>query len=125
MGMRAHSSLFLSNTIVRVAAKATSMKAKERKSKERPIMIFLGNELRKSCNSYREVKIARKSKMAITEENKPNASEIVKTRREFCPNNNGTVKAAANNTVAIKVETSIHEFDVSFAHFSPFLSNSL
>lgn len=43
MGMRTHSSL-VSSTIVRVAAKATSMKARERKSKERPIIIFLGKE---------------------------------------------------------------------------------
>ncbi|KAL3747096.1 hypothetical protein ACJRO7_015953 [Eucalyptus globulus] len=132
--MRTHSNL-LSSTIVRVAAKAISMKAKERKRKQRPQMIFLGNESRKSCTSYREVKIARNSKMAITEETKPNASEIVKTRRESCPNNKGTpvllslppvrVNAAVNNTVAIGVETSIHEFVVSFTHFSPFSRNSL
>ncbi|KAF7850809.1 hypothetical protein BT93_L4969 [Corymbia citriodora subsp. variegata] len=121
MGMRTPSSLS-SNTILRVAAKATSMKAKERKRKQSPIMIFL-------------VKMARDSKMAVTEENKPNASEIAKIMRESCPNNNGTpvllslppgtVKAAANNTVAIRVEMSIHEFAVSFTHSSPFSINSL
>ncbi|KAI6681746.1 hypothetical protein NL676_035627 [Syzygium grande] len=120
---------------MRDAAKATSMKAKERKRKQRPVMIFLGNDSTKSCGSYRDVKMARNSKMAIMEENKPNASETAKTRRESYPNNNGTpvllslppgtVKAAANNTVAIRVETSIQEFAVSFTHFSPFSSNSL
>ncbi|KAI6668037.1 hypothetical protein NL676_000007 [Syzygium grande] len=134
MGMRTHSSL-LSSIIVRVAAKATSMKTKERKRKESPIMIFLGNESRNSSGSYREVKMARNNKMAVTDENKPNASEIAKTRKESRPNNKGTpvwpslppgmVKAAANNTVAIKVETSMHEFAVSVTHFSPLSRNFL
>ncbi|KAF7846677.1 hypothetical protein BT93_L3921 [Corymbia citriodora subsp. variegata] len=132
MGMRTHSTL-LPSTIVRVAMKATSMKAKERNRKQRPIMIFLGNVTRKSCGSYREVKMAKNSKMAVTEENKPKPSEIAKTKRESSPNNkgtplllslpSGTVKAIVNNTVAIRVDTSIHEFDVSFIHFSPFSNN--
>ncbi|KAK3438734.1 hypothetical protein EUGRSUZ_C03530 [Eucalyptus grandis] len=88
------------------------MKAKERKRKQRPKMILLGNDSRKSCISYREVKMARNNKMAVTDENKPKPSEIAKRRRESCPNNKGTpvmpllspgiVKAAANNTVPIK-----------------------
>ncbi|KAK3438049.1 hypothetical protein EUGRSUZ_C02524 [Eucalyptus grandis] len=124
MGMRTHSNL-LSSTIVRVAAKAINMKAKERKRKQRPQMIFLGNDSRKSCASCCEVKMARNSKMAVTEETKPNTSKIAKTRRESCPNNKGIVNVMANNTVAIRVETSIHEFLVSFTRFSPFSSNSL
>ncbi|KAI6679631.1 hypothetical protein NL676_033512 [Syzygium grande] len=111
------------------------MKVKERKRKERPIMIFLGNESRKSRSSYHKVKMARDSEMALTEEKKPYASKIAKTMGESCPNNKGTpvlpslppgtIKVAENNTMAIRVERSILEYAVSFTQFSPFSTSSL
>lgn len=94
-----------------------------------------GSDTRKSSSAYLEVRIERKITIEIDEEKRATASDNRKTLNHslFLKMGNpvvssippGTVKGAAKTTVAIKVETSMHEVAVSFIHFSPSFRNSL
>lgn len=63
----------------KVAVKATSIDAMEKKSVARPIINLFGKVSRKSSSAYREVRIDKNINMEITEENNANASVTVKT----------------------------------------------
>ena len=116
-------------TMKRVAENAIIMVAMEMKSVVSPIISLFGNDCRKSSSAYREVRMDRKIKIEVTEENRANASDTAKTINDLCCMNiglpvllllpPGTVNAAANMTVAIRVATTMHEDAVSFIHFSP------
>ncbi|KAK0594941.1 hypothetical protein LWI29_002006 [Acer saccharum] len=123
------------STIVRVAPKAIIIAAMAKKRDPRPIINFFGNDSRKSSTAYRAVKIAKNISREVREENRPSASEIANNVNAFVRKKigiplsstlpPGTVKAAANSTVAIRAETSMQELEVSFIHFSSCSANSL
>ena len=132
IGTKTQCHLWLS-TIVRVASKAIIIAAMAMKREPRPIINFFGSDSRKSSSSYRAVRIAKNINRDDKEENRPNASEIANIMNAFVCKKiaiplslllpPGTVKAAANSTVAISVETSMQELAVFFIHFSPSLAN--
>ncbi|KAL5824365.1 hypothetical protein ACOSQ3_020428 [Xanthoceras sorbifolium] len=134
IGTATHCNLSMS-TIVKVAPKAIIIDAMAKKREPRPIINFLGNDSRKSSIAYRAVRIAKNINREVKEENIPSASEMANTMNAFvCKNIGiplsftlppGIVKAAANSTVAMSVETSMQELAVSFIHFSPCFANSL
>lgn len=117
----------------KVALNATTMHTMETNNDVNPISNREGKECKKSCSAYREVRIDKNTKIEDDEEIKPTASDITNiVNQNFLRNIGvpslssppGTVKAAANITVAIKVETSMQEFAVFLIHASPSLRRS-
>lgn len=119
----------------KLALKAISIVAIEKKSVVRPMINLFGNVSTKSSSAYREVRIDKNIKIEVTDENRASASDIEKIKKDLslrktgvpvsCLLPPGTVKMAANITVVISVATSMHDEAVSFIHLSPPLSNAL
>lgn len=115
-----------------VAVKATIMVAIEMSSKISPLMSFSGNDTRKSCSAYLEVRIDKNINTEAVEVNKDTPFDMEKTTKEalFCRTGYpfslippGNWKAAENTTVAIRVATRAHDSAVFFIHSSPFVLN--
>ncbi|RDY10675.1 hypothetical protein CR513_04767, partial [Mucuna pruriens] len=106
---------------------ATIMLIIEINSATSPDINFKGSDLRKSSSAYREMRIDKKIRIEVDEEINAKASDNANTRNEdpelsLLPP--GTLNAAENTPVAIRVETTMQEFAVRFIHDSPFFSNS-
>ena len=118
----------------REAQKVIFMVAMERIRVERPTIIFLGKDLRKSSSAYRDVRMPRNINNEVEAESRDRASDIIKTIKTFSfkkvgkPKSwslpPGTVIAAANIMVTIRAATTVQEDAVSFIHFSPSFTNS-
>lgn len=118
-----------------VALKDMTILFMETNKANSPNISLEGSDTRKSSSAYLEVRIERKITIEIDEEKRATASDNRKTLNHslFLKMGNpvvslippGTVKGAAKTTVAIKVETSMHEVAVSFIHFSPSFRSSL
>ncbi|OWM77310.1 hypothetical protein CDL15_Pgr028947 [Punica granatum] len=98
-----------------------------------PNINLLGSAWRKSFSAYHAVRIDKNIEMAVAEEKRASTSTAnhvntcsVRNRGLPLPSTfpPGTVKAAANTTVAVRADTTMQEFDVSFIHFSASLSKS-
>ena len=108
--------------------KATSIAAMEKNIMERPKIIFLGSETRKSSKEYLEVRIVRNIRTEVQEAKKDSVSAIVKImkrvsdRRRGSPEESsvppGTVNMAWNVTVAMRAATKLHAEAVYFIHSS-------
>jgi phosphoribosylformylglycinamidine (FGAM) synthase PurS component len=72
-----------SNIIIRASQKVTIMVAMEKKSVERPIINFLGKDLRKSSSAYRDVRIPKNINTDVDEEKREIASATIKTVKDF------------------------------------------
>ncbi|KAG2673959.1 hypothetical protein I3760_13G113400 [Carya illinoinensis] len=102
--------------IKRAAEKAIIMVAIEKKRVERPIIIFVGKDLRKSSSAYRD-------------EKRDKASEIIKIMNKSSRKNSGKpvscllppgiVKVVANIMVIMRALTTVQDVAVSFIHCSP------
>lgn len=118
----------------RVALNAVIMLAIDKNSMERPTIIFLGRDLRKSSSAYREVRIDKNTSTEEEEEKSVNASAMVKTMNDFSFKKKGkpslllppgTVNAAVNATVTMSAATTMPNDAASFIHLSPSLTKSL
>ena len=117
------------------ATKAPIIAPIDIKSVVSPIINLLGNDQRKFCSAYREVRIDKKVIKDEAEVTRDIASDMTKnlnagfSRKTGVPVScilpPGKVKAAAKTTVAISVATSMHESAVSLIHCSPSFIKSL
>ena len=133
MGMKIH--VCPCSIIKRAAEKAIIIVAIEKKRVERPMIIFLGKDSRKSSSAKRDVRIPKNIKTEVEEENRDRASDIIKSMNNFsCKNIGmpeswplppGTVKTAANIIVIMRAPATVQEVDVSFIHCSPSFIKSL
>ncbi|CAB4268871.1 unnamed protein product [Prunus armeniaca] len=102
------------------------MEAMEIKSVERPIIIFVGKDVRKSSSAYRDVRIPKNINTEFVEEKSDIASETINTTNIFSSKNKGkpvpplfppgTVKAAANMMVIVRAPTIVQEVAFMGSH---------
>ena len=119
----------------REAQKVIIIVAIERIRVERPTIIFLGKDLRKSSSAERGVRMQRNINNEAEAESRDRASDIIKTIKPFsfkkvgvpesCLLPPGIVIAAVNIMVTIRAATTVQEDVVPFIHFSPSFTNSL
>lgn len=114
----------------KVTLKAAIIVTIETNNPIKPVMSFKGNDLRKSCSAYREVRIDKNISIEVEELNKDRALHKEKTIKEawftktgvpLLSTPPGRVKAAAKTTVAMRVATTEQDCAVCFIHSSPFV----
>lgn len=113
----------------RAVEKVIIMVAIEKKRVASPTIIFVGKDLRKSCSSYRDVRIVKNINTDVDEENSDSVSDTMKIVNNFLSENigkpvfgslpPGTVKATANIIVIIRAPTTVQDVAVVFIQSSP------
>lgn len=79
----------ISMTVHEAAQKVTIIAAIEKKRVERPIIIFLGKDSRKSSSAYLDVRIPKNIKTEVEEEKRDRASNIMKSLNDLSRKNIG------------------------------------
>nr|GME06644.1 hypothetical protein CFOL_v3_16302 [Ipomoea batatas] len=107
----------------------------EKNKVKRPMINLLGRAYRKSSSAKREVRMDKKTSKEVVDVKREAAFEkanivkalwLEKIGRPFSPLlPPGTVMAAAKTTVTMRAAAIVHEFAVSFIHFSPASFNNL